>query len=305
MQIVQQFERLETLQKHNARSRLSSALPDLVNLPFLPNKPPSLNCQRDAAHSVIERAILPPKKNARSDTVNKYPRYRLVSNQIVASVRPKEKVGPSHTGVDGRPVVYVVDHDVSTRRSLEALVCLKGWRCESFATAHEFLSKTKILEHGCLVLDANLPDLTGLDLQKQLPDHLREIPIVFLSRSADVRVAVEAMKNGAIDFLTKPCDDDVLLAAIQKALERSREMFDNARMTQTRRERLATLSRREHEVMTLVVTGLLNKQIGFELGISEITVKAHRGQVMRKMGATSLAGLVTMAGQIGSPMAPP
>ncbi len=149
------------------------------------------------------------------------------------------------------------------------------------------------------MLDSNHADMTNI-LQKRLPDRtLAEIPIVFVSRCADVRVAVEAMKRGAIDFLTKPCCDDVLVAAIEQAFERSRKIFGNASATQAILERRATLSRREDEVMSLVVSGFLNKQIGFELGISEITVKAHRGQVMRKMEARSLAGLVTMAGQIG------
>jgi FixJ family two-component response regulator len=185
------------------------------------------------------------------------------------------------------------------RGSLEALIRLAGWRCELCASAQEFLSKPVIVERSCVLLDFNLPDRTGLDLQKNLPDHLSGMPIVFLTRQADVRIAVEAMKRGAIDFLTSPCDDDVLLAAIRIAFERGQERLNEARAAQAISERRATLSRREHEVMTLVVTGLLNKQIGFELGISEITVKAHRGQVMRKMGARSLAGLVTMAGQIG------
>ena len=169
----------------------------------------------------------------------------------------------------------------------------------SFRSAEEFLSKPKIAERSCLLLDFNLPDLTGLELQKTLVERVSEMPVVFLTGHADVSVAVEAMKRGAIDFLTKPCDDDVLLAAIRKAFDRGRERCDNAHIAQAIRERRATLSRREHEVMSLVVTGLLNKQIGFELGISEITVKAHRGQVMRKMGAKSLASLVRMGGELG------
>jgi FixJ family two-component response regulator len=216
-----------------------------------------------------------------------------------AVTRMKERAAASHAAVDGRSVVYVIVDDLATRESLEALVSLAGWRCKLFASVEEFLSEPRILEHSCILLDSNHADMTGLDLQKRLPDRMAEMPIVFVSRCADVRVAVEAMKRGAIDFLTKPCCDDVLVAAIEQAFERSRNISGNASATQAILERRATLSRREDEVMRLVVTGFLNKQIGFELGISEITVKAHRGQVMRKMEARSLAGLVTMAGQIG------
>jgi FixJ family two-component response regulator len=305
MKTVQQFEHLGASQRGNAYPRPSSAADNIIaNLPFQPDKLLPLNCARAAIRPAIERAMLTDEENVRVDHVNKYSKDCLEPNASVASMRPKEDVRRRHAAVDGRSVVYVVDGDISMRESLEAVIRLAGWRCELSASAQEFLSKPKILEHSCLLLDFNLPDLTGLDLQKKVRDHLSEMPIVFLTRYADVRIAVEAMKSGAIDFLTKPCDNDVLLAAIQKALERSGKMSDNARMTQAIRQRHATLSRREQEVITLVVTGLLNKQIGFELGISEITVKAHRGQVMRKMGAKSLAGLVTMAGQIGLAMAP-
>lgn len=300
MTTVQQFESLGLLPKHNAYQRRALACNDLIATR-------SGKCQTLAPPTWAGARVRPThkhsastdEKNARADGISKYSRSWLEANALVPWTMPKEYVGRRNTVVDDRPVVYVVDDDIAVRASSEALMGLAGWRCESFTSAEEFLSKPKIAERSCLLLDFNLPDVTGLELQRTLLDHLSEMPIVFLTRHTDVRVAVEAMKRGAIDFLTKPCDDDVLLAAIRKAFDRGQERCDNAHITQAIRERRATLSRREHEVMSLVVTGLLNKQIGFELGISEITVKAHRGQVMRKMGAKSLAGLVTMGGQLG------
>jgi FixJ family two-component response regulator len=299
MQMVQQFERTEGRQRLNSRPGQLRAAGNILAKPgFLPNKVGDLDWRRAGVAPAIERSMSSEEKNARVHNVNGYSEYCPEPRPWIA-LGVKGSVKTTDITGDGRSVVYVVVDDGPTRESLEALIGRAGWRCEVFASAQEFLSRPRLVEHCCLLLDFNLAAQTCLDLQKTLPDQMSEVPIVFLSRCADVRTAVQAMKRGAIDFLTKPCDDDVLVAAIQQAFERSRGAFDHVRVTQAINERRSTLSRREQEVMTLVVTGLLNKQIGFELGISEITVKAHRGQVMRKMEARSLAGLVTMAGQIG------
>jgi len=197
------------------------------------------------------------------------------------------------------PVVFVVDDDVSVRESLESLIRFTGWRVDVFATAREFLAHPRVDAPGCLVLDVALPDLNGLDLQKRIAADRPHLPIIFITGYGDVPTSVQAMKTGAVEFLTKPFSDEILLAAIRDAIERSHAALQQASELQTLRERHASLSRREQEVMALVVSGLLNKQVGFELGISEITVKAHRGNVMRKMGAPSLAALVTMAARLG------
>ena len=303
MQTIQQFERLGASQPHCPG--LSNPCYNLIaNLPDTCRELVSLNCARAAVRPALERAISTNESHARVDIANKYSERCPEPNTALALMAPGEDAVRPRTAVDGRPIVYVVDGDVAVRGSLEALIRLAGWRCESSASAQDFLSKPKILGHRCLLLDHDLPDMTGLDLQKRLPDHSSEMPTIFLTRNADVRIAVAAMKAGAIDFLTKPCDGDVLLAAVRQAFQRGAETSDRNRTTRAIRERRANLSRREHEVMSLVVTGHLNKQIGFELGISEITVKAHRGRVMRKMGAKSLAGLVAMAGQIGLAAAP-
>ena len=197
------------------------------------------------------------------------------------------------------PVVFVVDDDVSVRESLELLIRSAGWQPEIFESAQEFLAHPRAPVPNCLILDVNLPDLNGLDLQKLVSVERTDMPIIFVTGYGDVPMTVKAMKAGAVEFLTKPFSDDVLLGAIEQALERSsaQHAFDSE--MRALRERHASLSRREQEVMALVVTGLLNKQVGFELGISEITVKAHRGQVMRKMKAGSLADLVNMAARLG------
>ena len=174
-----------------------------------------------------------------------------------------------------------------------------GWQPETFESAQEFLSRPRAAVPNCLILDVNLPDLNGLDLQQLVSVERTDMPIIFVTGYGDVPMTVKAMKAGAVEFLTKPFSEDVLLAAIEQALERSRTALALDSEMQALRDRHASLSRREQEVMALVVTGLLNKQVGFELGISEITVKAHRGQVMRKMKAGSLADLVNMAARLG------
>jgi FixJ family two-component response regulator len=198
------------------------------------------------------------------------------------------------------PTVFVVDDDVSVRESLEALILSVGWHPELCDSAQQFLSRPPARGPSCLILDVNLPDLNGLDLQTRVVADRSDMPIIFITGYGDVPMTVKAMKGGAIEFLTKPFDEETLLAAIEQALERSRATLGDEEWWRVLRARHATLSRREREVMSLVVSGLLNKQIGFELGISEITVKAHRGQVMRKMEANSLAQLVTMAAKLDS-----
>ena len=197
------------------------------------------------------------------------------------------------------PVVFVVDDDVSVRESLELLISSAGWQPKTFESAREFLSCPRAQVPNCLILDLNLPDLSGLDLQQLISVERTEMPIIFVTGYGDVPTTVKAMKAGAVEFLTKPFSEDVLLTAIAQALERSRTALALESEMRALRERYASLSRREQEVMALVVSGLLNKQVGYELGITEITIKAHRGRVMRKMGASSLADLVNMARRLG------
>jgi FixJ family two-component response regulator len=196
---------------------------------------------------------------------------------------------------DATPIVFVVDDDISVREALEGLIRYAGWQPETFASAEAFLAHPRNFAPSCLILDVSLPDLNGLDLQTRIGADRVDMPIIFITGHGDVPMTVRAMKAGAAEFLTKPFSDDVLLSAIRHALARSEVALRHEADTQALRDRHESLSPREREVMALVVTGLMNKQVGGELGISEIIVKAHRGQVMRKMQAGSLADLVKMA----------
>jgi FixJ family two-component response regulator len=198
----------------------------------------------------------------------------------------------------GTPIVFVVDDDISVRESLESLIRFAGWQPEVFASAQEFLSHPPVFVPSCLVLDVTLPDLNGLDLQKRIATDRIDMPIVFITGHGDVPMAVRAMKAGAVEFLTKPYGDEVLLSAIQQAIECSDAALCREAEMRSIRDRYASLSPRERQVMALVVRGLVNRQVGGELFISEITVKVHRGNVMRKMKADTFADLVNMASRL-------
>jgi len=199
-----------------------------------------------------------------------------------------------------RPTVFIVDDDVSVREALEALIAASGFLPKVFASAEEFLSHARQSSPSCLVLDLSLPDLNGLEVQKRLTGRV-DMPIIFITGHGDIPATVQAMKGGAVEFLTKPFGTEVLLGAIESAIARSRVGTTEQMEMQLLRDRYESLSPRERDVMRLVVAGFLNKQVGAELDISEITVKAHRGRAMRKMKARSLAELVRIAARLGLP----
>ncbi|HKE55667.1 MAG TPA: response regulator [Pyrinomonadaceae bacterium] len=197
------------------------------------------------------------------------------------------------------PIVFVVDDDVSVRESLELLIKFAGWQPEIFASAADFLARPRTTTPSCLVLDVSLPDLSGLELQKLIGSDRTDMPIIFITGHGDVPMTVQAMKAGAIEFLTKPFDDETLLSAIRHALERSAAVLEDQVEMAVLRASYESLTPREQEILRCVVAGMLNKQIGLKLGITEITVKAHRGKVMQKMKADSLADLVKIAVRLG------
>ena len=200
-----------------------------------------------------------------------------------------------------KPIVYVVDDDTAVRRSLETLIGSAGWESATFGSAADFLAFPRVLAPGCLVLDVMLPDLNGLELQHRVASERSEMPIVFISGYGDVPMTVRAMKAGAVDFFTKPFHGNALLAAIDQAIRRSEAALErNAELAVIQNSYLS-LSCRERQVMSLVVTGMLNKQVADRLSISEITVKAHRGHAMRKMKARSLADMVRMSARLEEP----
>ena len=198
-----------------------------------------------------------------------------------------------------KPIVFVVDDDISVRESLELLIKFAGWQPETFASAVDFLARPRTTTPSCLVLDVSLPDLDGLELQKLIASERTDMPIIFITGHGDVPMTVQAMKAGAVEFLTKPFDDEVLLSAIRHAIKRSAVALDEQAEITALRSNYESLTPRERDVIRCVVAGMLNKQIGMKLGISEITVKAHRGKMMQKMKAESLADLVKTAVRLG------
>jgi FixJ family two-component response regulator len=197
------------------------------------------------------------------------------------------------------PTVVVVDDDISVRESLELLIQNEGWQPALFESAQEFLAQLPTVVPSCLILDVNLPDLSGLDIQQRISSEKSSTPIIFITGYGDIPTSVRAMKAGAAEFLTKPLDNEIMIGAIRDAVLRSQANLKREGAQRQLEERFALLTKREREVMNLVVKGLMNKQVGFELDISEITVKAHRGRVMEKMRATTFVDLVNMAGRLG------
>jgi FixJ family two-component response regulator len=198
-----------------------------------------------------------------------------------------------------KPIVFVVDDDVSVRESLELLIKFAGWQPETFSSGADFLARPRTTVPSCLVLDVSLPDLSGLELQKLIAAERTEMPIIFITGHGDIPMTVQAMKGGAVEFLTKPFDDEALLSAIRHAITRSTAVLDDEAEITALRSSYESLTPRERDVMRCVVSGMLNKQIGLKLGISEITVKAHRGKMMQKMKADSVADLVKTAVRLG------
>jgi FixJ family two-component response regulator len=197
------------------------------------------------------------------------------------------------------PTVAVVDDDISVRESLELLIQSEGWQAALFESAQDFLTRSPTVIPSCLILDVNLPDLSGLDIQQRISVARYSTPIIFITGYGDIPTSVRAMKAGAVEFLTKPIDDAALLSAIREAVHRSQDNWQREGVQRQLQDRFELLSKREREVMSLVVKGVMNKQVGFELGISEITVKAHRGRAMEKMHAATFVDLVNMAGRLG------
>lgn len=197
--------------------------------------------------------------------------------------------------------VFIVDDDSSVRKALANLLCSVGVKVQTFGTAQEFLSSERPDAPGCLVLDVRLPGMSGLDLQRQLAEAKIQLPIIFITGHGDIPMSVDAMKAGAVEFLTKPFREQVLLDAIQQAVERDRSAYAQRAALAELRGRYESLTRREQEIMVLVVSGLMNKQIAGELGTTEATVKVHRAKVMHKLRADSLADLIRMAEKLGLP----
>lgn len=215
------------------------------------------------------------------------------------SVQPWARISSACGHVPVQPIVYVVDDDVAMRESLQLLATRAGWRAEAFATAGSFLDRPPVPVPSCLVLDVSLPDANGLELQARLAMERPDLPVIFITEREDVSLTVRAMKAGALDFLMKPANHEILTSAIREALERSRASLEQEGRLRDLRARQASLTPRERDVMPLVVAGRMNKQVGAELGITEFTVKVHRRGVMAKMKARSLPDLVKMSAALG------
>jgi len=211
-----------------------------------------------------------------------------------ASERPRE-----FPVKDAKPIVFIVDDDATVRDSLEMLIPAAGWRAQTYSSAEDFLACPRVLAPSCLLLDVSLPDIDGLELQRRISLERSDMPIVFISGYGNVSITVQAMKAGALDFLTKPLRGDEILSAVDAALGQSLAALTREAEMRVLWDRYSSLSVRERQVMGLVVKGLLNKQVASELDISEITVKAHRGHAMRKMNARSLADMVIMSARLG------